>query len=207
MEWQHDRCNKIIIITIKNSSECSYQLFVVVFFFKTKWLFVKRLCGFDGIVVWTLFRKVDLESYIFKMCRKFPHVASVSVTCNMHVAMVDGHQWWVDIRSSLLSEKSQFLCKCGFIPDYFGVNGLLFKVRDSNEAMKCLRKSAWFCFVFFFCSGWVSAWLKESLLSNSNILDAVIGTNQVWCAEANVCSVFSFMEMFKHLLRVHAHLN
>lgn len=75
---------------------------------------------------------MDLESYIFKMCRKCPHVASVSVRCNTRVAMVDGHQWWVDIRSSLLSEKPQFLCKCGFIADYFGVNGLFFKVRDSN---------------------------------------------------------------------------
>lgn len=35
-------------------------------------------------------------------------MASVSVTCNTHVAVVEGHQWWVDIRSSLLSENLSF---------------------------------------------------------------------------------------------------
>lgn len=65
--------------------------------------------------------------------------------------------------------------------------------------------SAWgslhVCFIPF--SWWVLAWLIECLLSNANILDAV----QVWCAVVNVWSVFSFMEMFKHQLRVPAHLN
>lgn len=100
--------------------------------------------------------------------------------------------------------KSQFSCKCRFIPNYFSVNGMLFWVWDSNEAIQCLRKSA---HVFFPFSGWVFAWSIYSLLSNSNILDAVIGTNQVWCTVANVWPVFSFMDMFKHLLRAHAHLN
>lgn len=45
------------------------------------------------------------------------------------------------------------------------------KVWDSNEVIQCLRKSAHFFFSM--------AWLIESLPSNSNILDAVIGTNQV----------------------------
>lgn len=65
-----------------------------------------------------------------------------------------------------------FSCKCLFMPNHFNVNGMLFlKVWDSNEVIQCLRKSAHFFFPM--------AWLIESLPSNSNILDAVIGTNQV----------------------------